>query len=75
MAVTSTNTDRRSASAMRRRATYVQRCATARSDRDRLHALVWWWLSEIRKQPKKDRPAAIKQLEALTAELNEGGAR
>ncbi len=74
MAVTSGNVARVTA-AQRRRASFDRRMAAAETPRDERHALVWWWLSEIRKQPKKARPAAIKQLEALTADLNEGGAR
>jgi hypothetical protein len=71
--MTSANTDRKTAAAIRRRRAYEERLGRARSDRDRLHALVWWWLSEVRKQPKRVRPVEIKKLEALAGEMNEGG--
>lgn len=74
MALASENT-RQFKGAARRRAAYDQRCAVARSPRDKIHALVWWWLAEINRLSPTRREAELARLRAITTELNEGGAR
>lgn len=60
--------------AERRRATYDRRMADAPTERERLHALVWWWLSEIKKLSPVRRQAEMARLERATADVNEGRA-
>lgn len=65
---------RRANATNRRRATYLRRVAAARSPRDEIHALVWWWLAEINRLPPDRKTAEIDRLKAITTTLNEGGA-
>ncbi len=71
-AVASENKSRGRGAALRRHATYLRRLAEARTDRDRFHALVWWWMSEIKALPSDVQQVQRKRLERLTAALNEG---
>lgn len=58
--------------AERRRAAYDRRVKDAAGERERLHALVWWWLSEIKKLSPGRRQAEMARLERVTADVNEG---
>lgn len=59
--------------AARRRAVFDQRMAVAPTDREQRHALVWWWLSEIRKQPVERQVVEFARLLALVEAMS--GAR
>lgn len=72
VALTSGKSAKRSMSAMRRRASYDQRMAAAPSDRERRHALVWWWLSELRQLPAEHQAIEVARLERIATALNEG---
>ncbi len=80
MAVTSANAStenvtRRAAAAHRRKGAFLARLATAATERNTLHALVWWWLSEVRRLPVERRQVEFGRLRALCDELNKESAR
>ncbi len=74
MAVTSEKTTRRALKAALRKQTYLDRCDKADGERQEIHALVWWWMSEVYRLSPARRAAEINRLKAITTELNEGGA-
>lgn len=73
MTVTSGNAGkvtRRQAAARRRRLSYDTRVRAASGERRRLHALVWWWLSEVYTLPAEERAVEVRRLEESVAALN-----
>lgn len=63
-----------SAAATNRRGLYERRIQASTTEREKVHALVWWWMAEIRKLPADRRQAEINRVKQMTEDLNEGKA-
>jgi hypothetical protein len=66
-------TTRAASAAENRRAAYTRRLSEATTDRQRLHAVVWWWLAEIKRLPDHLRRVERQRLEADRLALSNGG--
>ncbi len=70
MAVTSGNT-RRERMVARRRLHYTRRIDAATTDRERINALVGWWMAEWHRLSDADRRVEFGRLAAVCRELND----
>lgn len=61
---------RATSSADRRLALYRRRVTTAGTERTKVHALVWWWMAEVRRLPDDERQAECQRLEKIANEMN-----
>jgi hypothetical protein len=58
--------------AQRRFRLFWDRWRTATTERERRHALVWWWLAEVGRMPAGKRASEMARLKTITAGLNGG---
>jgi hypothetical protein len=63
---------RATASAENRRDAYNRRVATATTGRAKTHALVWWWMAELKRLPVERQVEEHDRLKAITSGLNDG---
>lgn len=64
--------NRREAAAARRRANYELWVAKADDERKLRHALVYWWLAEVKKQPPERLAVEVARLFAAIDAMNRG---
>ncbi len=59
--------------AQRRKGTYLRRYGQAAGERQKIHALVWWWMAEIYRLSPSRRASEVRRLTEITTELNHRG--